>query len=62
MNEFSVIDVDDNSVVLTLVTTCSDMYILNSHMINFNKIQLTEDDPEYWNKKFRKNDWDHLYD
>lgn len=61
MNDFMVNDVDNNSSSI-LATTCSDEYIRNAHLIYFGKVADTEDDPSFWNHKFKKNDWNHLYD
>lgn len=62
MNNFFVDDADNSSSKSILATTCSDEYIRNAHLINFSKIADTEEDPSFWNRKFKKNDWNHLYD
>ena len=59
MNDF-LIDGVDTGAQSVLSTTSSDVFILNSRLINFDKLE-TEDDPSYWNKRYKKHDWDHLY-
>ena len=50
-----------NGTVVVLSTTSSDEHIYNIKSMSFPQYE-SEEDPEYWNKKFKKSDWDHLYD
>ena len=60
MQDFLLSDIVDGTEMV-LTTTSSDEYIHNVNLMNFPKYD-SEDDPSYWNKKFKNNDWDHLYD